>query len=84
MAKEGILPEGWPLAQIPGVILLFVIGVIGIWFAKPVNEILGNIIGGVGLFHYYLGTLFVGVVIANTLGVPKWAEKGVATYKFWL
>ena len=90
MAKEGLLPEGWPLAQLPGFLLLFAVGVIGIWVAQPTNALLSSIIAPEagktvgGVFHFLLATIIVGVIITNTVGVPKWAEKGVGTYKFWL
>ncbi|MEE8402969.1 MAG: putative sulfate exporter family transporter [Candidatus Hydrothermarchaeaceae archaeon] len=89
MAKEGLLPEGWPLAQLPGFLLLVVVGTLGIWISQPTNAFMSSLIAPgektvKGVFHYLLGTIVLGVIIANTVGVPKWAEKGVATYKFWL
>src|SRR5215217_7371731 len=69
---------------IPGVVLLFVIGYLG--------KLVEQFIRDYGKAHqlalpnieYVLWAIIFGLVIANTVGVPKLFQPGVATYDFWL
>jgi uncharacterized integral membrane protein (TIGR00698 family) len=69
---------------LPGLALLAVIGYAG--------KLLEQTISGFGKAHhlalpnieYVLWAIIIGLVIANTVGVPKIFRAGVATYEFWL
>jgi uncharacterized integral membrane protein (TIGR00698 family) len=69
---------------LPGLALLVVIGYAG--------KLLEQTISGFGKAHhlalpnieYVLWAIIIGLVIANTVGVPKIFRAGVATYEFWL
>jgi uncharacterized integral membrane protein (TIGR00698 family) len=72
------------LSLIPGVLLLFVIGYAGKLieqgikdYGKANNVSLPNI-------EYVLWAIIIGLVIANTVGVPNIFKAGVATYEYFL
>src|SRR5580700_7507849 len=72
------------LRLIPGVALLAAVGYGGKFLEKFVNTyakthhwIFPNI-------EYVLWAILIGLLIANTVGVPKVFQAGVATYEFWL
>src|ERR1700733_15881122 len=72
------------LALIPGILLLFVVGYAGKFieqfiarYGKAHHLVLPNI-------EYVLWAILIGLVIANTIGVPQIFRLGVATYEFWL
>src|SRR5690348_4502621 len=77
----------WPrrLAEIlPGLALLLVIGLTGKLIEQSINAYgkahhlaLPNI-------EYVLWAILIGLVIANTVGVPRIFRPGIATYEFWL
>src|SRR5690349_12690066 len=94
MAQEIAVPEpiatpSLPLPNrivqlIPGVLLLFIIGYAGKIaetalrdFGRANNLTLPNI-------EYVLWAIIFGLIIANTVGVPKIFKPGVATYEFFL
>lgn len=58
---------------LPGLILLFVIG--------NIARLVATFIPGV---NYLIVTIFLGLVVGNTVGVPTWASSGVSTHKLWL
>jgi len=69
---------------LPGIALLFAIGFAGkvieqgiAAYGKANHLALPNI-------EYVLWAIVIGLVIANTVGVPKIFRAGVATYEFWL
>src|SRR5271170_6160145 len=72
------------LDLIPGILLLVAIGYLG--------KLTEQSIGAYGKAHslalpnieYVLWAILSGLVIANTVGVPKIFRAGVATYEFWL
>ena len=77
------LPERF-LALLPGIGLLLVIGYLGKLaeegvraYGKAHHQALPNI-------EYVLWAILFGLIIANTVGVPKIFRAGVATYEFWL
>ncbi len=77
-ARSGILE------LVPGVLLLALVGFAGKWTEQTINRygkahhlVLPNI-------EYVLWAILFGVVIANTVGVPRVFRAGVATYEFWL
>lgn len=69
---------------IPGVALLFVLGYLG----KIVQLAIKNygVANHLALpdIEYVLWAILFGLIIANTVGVPKIFQPGVATYEFWL
>ena len=72
------------LGVVPGVLLLAVVGLAGKWTEQTINRygkahhlVLPNI-------EYVLWAILFGVVLANTVGLPRVFRAGVATYEFWL
>ncbi len=72
------------LELLPGIGLLFVVGYAGKFveqfiarYGKAHHYVLPNI-------EYVLWAILFGVVIANTVGLPRIFCAGVATYEFWL
>src|SRR5215470_1311569 len=72
------------LDLIPGIGLLFIIGYGGklieqsiAAYGKANHLALPN-------FEYVLWAIIIGLIVANTVGVPKIFRAGVATYEFWL
>ncbi len=71
-------------ALIPGLLLLAAVGYAGkfieqsiVAYAKAHHLTFPNI-------EYVLWAIVIGLVIANTIGVPRIFQAGVATYEFWL
>jgi len=69
---------------LPGIALLAAIGLLGkfieqriAFYGKTHHLHLPNI-------EYVLWAILIGVVVANTVGVPKVFRAGIATYDFWL
>jgi uncharacterized integral membrane protein (TIGR00698 family) len=72
------------LGLVPGLILLAAVGYGGKFieqfiarYGKAHHLVLPNI-------EYVLWAILIGLVIANTVGVPALFRRGVATYDFWL
>jgi uncharacterized integral membrane protein (TIGR00698 family) len=72
------------LALIPGVALLFGIGILGkileefCRYLRTVHHIYAPQI------EYVLWAILLGLLISNTMGVPRFFRPGVATYELWL
>src|SRR3984893_9659982 len=69
---------------IPGILLLVAVGYAGKFleqsishYGKAHNLTLPNI-------EYVLWAILIGLVLANTIGIPEVFRPGVATYEFWL
>jgi uncharacterized integral membrane protein (TIGR00698 family) len=91
MADAVVIPQVQPvqpalrfLRLIPGVLLLAAIGYAGKLleqnvgkYAKAHHWVFPNI-------EYVLWAILLGLLIANTVGVPEIFRTGVATYEFWL
>src|ERR1700757_3369276 len=82
--KTETAPPANAAALIPGILLLAVVGYAGKFieqsiarYGKAHHLVLPNI-------EYVLWAILLGVVIANTVGLAKIFERGVATYEFWL
>ena len=81
-ANENIFKQAARL--IPGLLLLAAVGYAG--------RIIERSIANYGKAHhltlpnieYVLWAIIIGLVIGNTVGVPKLFQAGVATYEFWL
>ena len=76
--------QGGLLGLLPGLLLLGAVGYAGKFieqtiarYGKAHHLILPNI-------EYVLWAILLGVLIANTIGVPRIFRAGVATYEFWL
>jgi uncharacterized integral membrane protein (TIGR00698 family) len=95
MSREAVLPTpaevqpqiSFParFAQLlPGILLMFVIGYAGKILEGAVKEYgkANNV--SVPNVEYVLWAILIGLVIANTVGVPRIFRPGVATYDFWL
>ena len=69
---------------LPGVLLLVAIGYAG----KVLEQSIGRYTKAHHLvvpnIEYVLWAILIGLVIANTVGVPQIFRTGVATYEFWL
>jgi len=72
------------LGLIPGLLLLTIVGYAGKFieqfiarYGKSHHLVLPNI-------EYVLWAILIGLIIANTTGVPEIFRRGVATYEFWL
>lgn len=75
--------SGW-LGLLPGILLLAAVGYAGKFieqfiaqYGKAHHLILPNI-------EYVLWSIVIGLLIANTIGVPEVFRRGVGTYEFWL
>ena len=73
-----------PLAVVPGIILLLVVGYAGKFteqslaaYGKAHHLTLPNI-------EYVLWAIVFGLLVSNTVGVPAIFRAGVDTYEFWL
>jgi uncharacterized integral membrane protein (TIGR00698 family) len=77
-------PSANPPGLIPGILLLAAVGYAGKFieqfiarYGKSHHLVLPNI-------EYVLWAILIGLLIANTIGVPNFFRRGVATYEFWL
>src|SRR6201997_5345949 len=82
--KTETAPPANAAALIPGILLLAVVGYAGKFieqfiahYGKAHHLVLPNI-------EYVLWAIVIGLVIANTVGVPEIFRPGVASYEFWL
>ncbi len=91
MAQEVALPQqpaiGLPrrfLQLIPGIALLFALGFLGKLAEQFVKT--QSTVNGIAMLNieYVLWAIVFGMIVANTVGVPKIFAPGVATYEFWL
>jgi len=69
---------------VPGLLLLAAVGIAGKWIEQSISRYgkahhlaLPNI-------EYVLWAILIGLVLSNTVGVPRIFRAGVATYEFWL
>ena len=73
-----------PIGLLPGVLLLAAVGYAGKFieqsiahYGKAHHRVLPNI-------EYVFWAIAIGMLIANTVGLPRIFRAGVATYDFWL
>jgi len=69
---------------IPGILLLFVVGYAGKFVEHSINTYTKAHHITFPNIEYVLWAIVFGIVIANTVGLPKVFRPGVATYEFWL
>src|SRR5499427_938376 len=72
------------LELIPGIGLLFIIGYGGKLIEQSISAYGKANHLALPNFEYVLWAIIIGLIIANTVGVPKIFRAGVATYEFWL
>jgi uncharacterized integral membrane protein (TIGR00698 family) len=82
-ADPEVARPAW-IGLLPGVALLVVIGYLGkltekaiATYGKAHHQALPNI-------EYVLWAILFGLLVSNTVGVPRICRAGVATYEFWL
>ena len=72
------------LGLIPGILLLFVVGYAGKFVEHAINTYTKSHKIAFPNIEYVMWAIIFGIVIANTIGLPKIFRPGVATYEFWL
>ncbi len=72
------------LALIPGLLLLVAVGYSGKFIEQSINGYTKAHHIPFPNIEYVLWAIVIGLVIANTVGVPRIFQAGVATYEFWL
>ena len=72
------------LALIPGLLLLIAVGYAGKFIEQSINGYTKAHHIPFPNIEYVLWAIVIGLVIANTVGVPRIFQAGVATYEFWL
>ncbi len=72
------------LELVPGIALLFVIGFAGKFIEQGIDAYGKAHHIALPKIEYVLWAILIGLVIANTVGVPRIFRAGVATYEFWL
>lgn len=81
------VPAQWPrrfTAPLPGIALLAAIGLLGKFIEQRIA-----LYGRTHHLHlpnieYVLWAILIGLVVANTVGVPRVFRAGIETYEFWL
>src|ERR1700741_1351417 len=72
------------LELVPGIGLLFIIGYGGKLIEQSISAYGKANHLALPNFEYVLWAIIIGLIVANTVGVPKIFKAGVATYEFWL
>lgn len=72
------------LGLIPGLFLLAAVGFAGKFIEQSITAYTKAHHTTFPNIEYVLWAIVIGLVIANTVGVPRLFEAGVATYEFWL
>jgi uncharacterized integral membrane protein (TIGR00698 family) len=71
-------------ALIPGLLLLAAVGYAGKFIEQSIAAYTKAHHATFPNIEYVLWAIVIGLIIANTTGVPRIFETGVATYEFWL
>jgi uncharacterized integral membrane protein (TIGR00698 family) len=72
------------VALIPGLLLLAAVGYAGKFIEQSITAYSKSHHTPLPDIEYVLWAIVIGLIIANTIGVPRIFEPGVATYEFWL
>jgi len=72
------------LALIPGLLLLAAVGYAGKFIERSIATYTKSHHLTFPNIEYVLWAIVIGLTIANTVGVPRVFQAGVATYEFWL
>ncbi|WP_342213216.1 YeiH family protein [Nocardia wallacei] len=81
-AESGVLRG--PLAYLPGIALLIAVGLLGKYTQVWVNDLTHDRGWRFPDIEYVLWAIIFGLIIANTVGVPRIFRLGIGTYEFWL
>jgi len=91
MATSIAIPQERPLnpafhlmQYVPGVALLAAIGYAGKVLERTINTYAKSHHYVIPNIEYVLWAIVIGLVISNTLTIPKIFHAGIATYEFWL
>lgn len=79
-----ISPSNKFFRLIPGVLLLAAIGWLGKYLEQSINGYAKAQHWHIPNIEYVLWAILIGLVVSNTVGVPKIFQAGVLTYEFWL
>src|SRR5580658_6513807 len=69
---------------VPGLLLLAAVGIAGKWIEQSISRYGKAHHVALPNIEYVLWAILIGLVLANTVGVPRIFRAGVATYEFWL
>jgi uncharacterized integral membrane protein (TIGR00698 family) len=72
------------LQLVPGVLLLGAIGYLGKFIEQSINTYAKAHHLTIPNIEYVLWAILIGLLVSNTVGVPRIFQAGVATYEFWL
>ncbi|NKY89000.1 YeiH family protein [Nocardia veterana] len=72
------------LTYLPGIALLIAVGLLGKYTQIWVNDLAHDHHWRFPDIEYVLWAIVFGLIIANTVGVPKIFRPGIGTYEFWL
>src|ERR1700692_999918 len=72
------------LRIVPGILLLAGIGYAGKVLERSINAYAKSHHWTFPNIEYVLWAILIGLVISNTLAIPKLFQPGIATYEFWL
>src|ERR1700733_678582 len=72
------------LALIPGLLLLTAVGYAGKFIEQSIAAYTKSNHITFPNIEYVLWAIVIGLLISNTVGVPRVFQAGVATYEFWL
>ncbi|HWT65184.1 MAG TPA: putative sulfate exporter family transporter [Terracidiphilus sp.] len=72
------------LALIPGLLLLTAVGYAGKFIEQSIAAYTKTNHITFPNIEYVLWAIVIGLVLSNTIGIPRVFEAGVATYEFWL
>jgi len=94
MATNAVVTQSSPETQesiakklvstVPGILLLAVVGWAGKFIEQSITSYRISHHVTLPNIEYVLWAIVIGLVIANTIGVPRIFRAGVATYDFWL
>ena len=72
------------VALVPGLLLLFAVGFAGKFIEQSIAAYTKSHHVTFPNIEYVLWAIVIGLLLANTVGIPRIFEPGVATYEFWL
>src|SRR5450432_905114 len=82
--KPPASPAARVLGLVPGLLLLFAVGFAGKFIEQSITAYKVSHHKTLPNIEYVLWAILIGLIIANTIGLPRIFRAGVATYDFWL
>jgi uncharacterized integral membrane protein (TIGR00698 family) len=82
--EDAVAPGRRVLALIPGLLLLAAIGYAGKFIEQSIAAYTKSHHVTFPNIEYVLWAIVIGLLVSNTVGIPRLFEPGVATYEFWL